>query len=402
MNKADKEETKPNFAFVAMPMDKTDHQLVDVLDAIKDAAKSCGIMAERIDDTESNERITDRMLKQIDSAKYVIADLTKGRPNVFFEAGYSEGRGKTPIYVARQGTEIHFDTNDYPIIFFHNMKELKEGLQRRFIALSKKVASGLENASDQSSDRGTEWIQSTGEPIAAEASRIDRDRPFLGDPPIVAFSKRFSLAFPGVRSVAWFDDVSSIAKRLTALLKAPLRFEEGDIAWWWRGDSSLQIERFEHVEGSHFLMNVEELNVSRIAAVNPGSYYRQFVYVETRADKPTGLSPRPTADICRAVETFGYASEEYGRVGNIGLISRAQYDDGATVIGGNPIDVSGIAELRVRYITPYNFIIAPNETPINNHEFDDEMEKFLNQLLQGKNVFDDMCNAIGRFPKRHW
>ena len=132
MNKAD----KISFAFIAMPMDKDDHQLVDVLETIKSAAQKCGVVAERVDDTKSNERITDRILKSIDRAEYVIADLTKERPNVFFEAGYAEGRGKTPIYIAKQGTPTHFDTKDYPIIFFHNMKELREGLQKRLYALS--------------------------------------------------------------------------------------------------------------------------------------------------------------------------------------------------------------------------------------------------------------------------
>lgn len=50
-----------NYAFVAMPMDKENHQLVDVLEAIKAGAKECGVTAERIDEDERNERITDRM-----------------------------------------------------------------------------------------------------------------------------------------------------------------------------------------------------------------------------------------------------------------------------------------------------------------------------------------------------
>ena len=137
MNKADEKETKPNFAFIAMPMDKDDHHLVDVLETIKYAAQLCGIRAERVDDTESNERITDRILKSINSASYVIVDLTKERPNVFFEAGYAQGRGKTAIYIARQGTPLHFDIRDYPVILFRSMKELREGIQKRLDALSK-------------------------------------------------------------------------------------------------------------------------------------------------------------------------------------------------------------------------------------------------------------------------
>ena len=132
-----KVEINSNYAFVAMPMDKDDHQLVDVLETIKDAAQKCGMVAERVDDTEFNERITDRILKSIDRAEYVIVDLTKERPNVFFEAGYAQGCGKIPIFVAREGTHLHFDIKDYPIIIFRNMKELKEGLVKRLIALSK-------------------------------------------------------------------------------------------------------------------------------------------------------------------------------------------------------------------------------------------------------------------------
>ena len=89
-----------------MPMDKENHQLVDVLEAIKAGAKECGVTAERIDEDERNERITDRMLNAINKAEFVIVDLTNERPNVFFEAGYAHGLGKIPIYVARDGIQF--------------------------------------------------------------------------------------------------------------------------------------------------------------------------------------------------------------------------------------------------------------------------------------------------------
>jgi hypothetical protein len=44
--------------------------------------------------------------------------------------------GKVPIFLARKGTVIHFDIKDYPIIEFRNMRELKDGLRKRLIALS--------------------------------------------------------------------------------------------------------------------------------------------------------------------------------------------------------------------------------------------------------------------------
>jgi hypothetical protein len=131
-------EVRHDYAFIAMPMDDNDHQLVDVLDTIKSAAEECGIVAERIDDEQRNERITGRMLENIRKAEFLIVDLTHERPSVYYEAGYAERDGKSPIFVARRGTNIHFDVQDFPIIFFNNMKELREGLTARLRAIRTK------------------------------------------------------------------------------------------------------------------------------------------------------------------------------------------------------------------------------------------------------------------------
>lgn len=125
------------FAFVAMPMDENDAQLEDVLDAIKEGTSRCGIQAERVDEQQSNEKISDRMLESIQKAEYVIVDLTNARPNVYYEAGYAQGLNKTPIYIARHGTKLEFDLKDYPIIFFKNLKELKSGIENRLLGLSR-------------------------------------------------------------------------------------------------------------------------------------------------------------------------------------------------------------------------------------------------------------------------
>jgi hypothetical protein len=127
---------RKGYAFIAMPIDSHDPQLEDVLDSIKEAAQRCGIHAERVDEPQTNERITDRILDSIRKAEYVIVDLTNSRPNVFYEAGYAQGLNKTPIYIARHGVKLEFDLKDYPIIFFRNMKELKDSLERRLRGLT--------------------------------------------------------------------------------------------------------------------------------------------------------------------------------------------------------------------------------------------------------------------------
>lgn len=124
------------YAFIAMPIDVENPELVDVLDAVKEAAGRCGLTAERVDEPESNQRITDRILESICRAEYVIVDLTDSRPNVFYEAGYAQGLGKTPIYIARKGTSLEFDLKDYPVIFFENMRTLKDRLEKRLRGLA--------------------------------------------------------------------------------------------------------------------------------------------------------------------------------------------------------------------------------------------------------------------------
>jgi len=143
-------DVQKGYAFVAMPMDPEDLGLVDVLDAIKEGAMRCGIHAERVDEPQYNERITDRVLESIRKAEYVIVDLTNSKPNVFYEAGYAQGLGKIPIYVARHGTKLEFDLKDYPVIFFKNMKELKDSLEKRLRGLAEQRANLTKRSSGHS------------------------------------------------------------------------------------------------------------------------------------------------------------------------------------------------------------------------------------------------------------
>jgi hypothetical protein len=58
----------------------------------------------------------------------------------FYEAGYAQGIGKVPIYIARKGTNLEFDLKDYPVIFFESYRELKSKLESRLRALASKNA----------------------------------------------------------------------------------------------------------------------------------------------------------------------------------------------------------------------------------------------------------------------
>lgn len=240
-------------------------------------------------------------------------------------------------------------------------------------------------------------------PPAEDANPIELDAaPDVGvGTACVAFNERFGQAFPGVRGIEWFEDISIIRERLEILMAAPLFYDDGHLAWWWRGGRNLHIDRFSEIEGSHFLMGHSELNVSRMAAVDQGSYYRCFVYLEMNADQPTGASEWGEADIRRWVDNFGYASEEFGLVDGTLPVSREEYDDGAAIVDGKPVDIRDRVELRSRYLAPYNVIIAPNCSPINNTTFDQEFGADMNKILRGESSLELLVEKIRRLPRRH-
>ena len=121
--------------FILMSMDPQDAALVDVHQTIRQVCGEFGLHASRIDDIEHSDRITDRVLEQIESAEFIVADLSGERPNVYYEIGYAHALGKRPILVRRAGTRLHFDlvvhnTPEYP-----NITTLREILRRRFEAI---------------------------------------------------------------------------------------------------------------------------------------------------------------------------------------------------------------------------------------------------------------------------
>jgi hypothetical protein len=101
-------------------------------EAVVAAAGKVGLRAERVKDSKGDYRITDRMLAMIRSARLIVADLTHERPNVYFELGYARGLGKTIVTIMREGTEVHFDVQDWNYIEYIDSRPLERALIERF------------------------------------------------------------------------------------------------------------------------------------------------------------------------------------------------------------------------------------------------------------------------------
>jgi len=118
-------------AFVVMPISETHPELEDVLHGIKRICDKKSIQAVRADEVEHSGRITDVVLRLIQSASFLIADLSLERPNVYYELGFAHGLGKSVILVAKEGQELPFDVKDYNAIFYRNITDLEMRLENR-------------------------------------------------------------------------------------------------------------------------------------------------------------------------------------------------------------------------------------------------------------------------------
>ncbi len=124
---------KPNShqAFVAMWFDPS---VSDAwTDGIRLGLEDAGYTAVRLDAVEHNEKIDDRIIAEIRRSGLLVADLTGGRANVYFEAGFAMGLGIPVIWTCREDhlKDLHFDTRQYNYIAWTTPVDLRDRLRAR-------------------------------------------------------------------------------------------------------------------------------------------------------------------------------------------------------------------------------------------------------------------------------
>lgn len=228
----------------------------------------------------------------------------------------------------------------------------------------------------------------------------------------VFFARRMAEAFPGVRGVCEFSDRKEINKRLSILLQAPLKFEQGldradtDPVWFFRAGAAEDIQSFLRIGNNKVLMNTDELLIKRIVVYrDSGRYYGQYVYVEVEADKPCGCYSHNEDTMKYMIDKRGYYDEEFAVFKPSWYlperkITRQEYDDGSAMVNGKPMRLHGRAELRLRYLTSYNFILAAKFSPFNCHEFDRTSGEYLKGMLNGTISVKQFDEYMMVFPKR--
>ena len=146
-------------------------------------------------------------------------------------------------------------------------------------------------------------------------------------------------------------------------------------------------------------MDGQEIKDKRIIACPMDRYYKKFVYVESYPEESTGLYEMDKSLLKKFKKSDGFMNEEYA-VFKGKKIDRAEYDDGATIIDGKPVELDMTAEIRIRYITAYNFVICAKFNPMNNHIYDDEIESLLNGMIENKKTIDDFIKYVEKIPRK--
>lgn len=125
--------------FVIMSFSE-DPSLIDAYESFKDVCSKFKPVYNclRMDEITDIKRITPEMFNGIKNSAFVIVDLTMERPNVYYELGYADALDKHIIVTAKEGTVIHFDAKDFPIIFWNSQTNLKKDLTIRINQIASK------------------------------------------------------------------------------------------------------------------------------------------------------------------------------------------------------------------------------------------------------------------------
>ena len=181
------------------------------------------------------------------------------------------------------------------------------------------------------------------------------------------FESRLACSFPGVHGLKWFNTPHVAVDLLLRLLSQPLTFSLPDAyyhpIWWFRGPYNNPVQRVAKLTSTKLLLDEHELEVERVAVYRQ-TPSRSFVYVETSRESAVHPEYDEPSYIARALGRSGFAREEYALLGHR-PITRDEYDDGHADLDGQVVSAAN-AEFRIRYLTPYSFLLAAQFSPLKS------------------------------------
>lgn len=89
-----------------------------VIDTIKKAITDAGYIPECLRGEHFSDRLMDKAISEIKNSRFVVVDISSGRPSVFFEAGFATALDIEIIYICKKGAPrefyaAHYQCNEY-------------------------------------------------------------------------------------------------------------------------------------------------------------------------------------------------------------------------------------------------------------------------------------------------
>jgi hypothetical protein len=108
--------------------------------AMKPIIEEFGLRSFRISEVQNSGKITDQVLENIATSRFVLADLSGERPNCYYEAGFAHAIGKELIFTIHKGDHIHFNLAGHRFIQWETEEVLRKALRARLRASLEKAA----------------------------------------------------------------------------------------------------------------------------------------------------------------------------------------------------------------------------------------------------------------------
>jgi hypothetical protein len=123
-------------AFVVMQFSGFEELYTDVIEPL---VKKFNVRPYRADQVYGPGSILEDITRGIESAQFVIAEITPINANVFYEIGYAHALKKRTILLAEQNTPLPFDLSGFRCLFYENSiggkRKVEEGLKKHLEAI---------------------------------------------------------------------------------------------------------------------------------------------------------------------------------------------------------------------------------------------------------------------------
>ncbi len=90
------------------------------MEVVRSVCKALAVDVIRADEHQGPGLIIADVIREINDASFVIADITPVNANVFYELGYAHGIRKPTILIAERGTKLPFDVSPFRTLFYDN------------------------------------------------------------------------------------------------------------------------------------------------------------------------------------------------------------------------------------------------------------------------------------------